>query len=159
MSQYTVPSIRRGDRRRHPLQQTGRRCGCRNTNYGVIIDLVRRGQIRNAIAQTGTRLIGICGPTHGHIDHAGGVRAERAPGRRNQGRHQADVFLLEALDERPRVRVRRACTVTPDRGRTRATVTWAGEFEVFHCPRIRRGAGARQSATSSSDVGDVLFEG
>lgn len=103
--------------------------------------------------------------THGHIDHAGGAMdLKDALGVDIVGPHQADSFLLGALETQARqfgiAGAVRNCT--PDRYLTEGETVSFGEhlFEVLHCPGHSPGHVVFYNRQAGfAHVGDVLFSG
>ena len=102
--------------------------------------------------------------THGHLDHASGVRdlAERL-GLPVEGPHQDDLFWIEGLPEAAsRYGFPPARSFTPDRWLGHGDTVTVGSlrFDVLHCPGHTPGHVVFHHAPSRlAFVGDVLFQG
>lgn len=103
--------------------------------------------------------------THGHIDHAGGAMdLKQSLGVDIIGPHEADTFLLDALEDAGRrygvQSPVRNCV--PDRFLVEGDTVSFGEhlFEVLHCPGHSPGHVVFYNrAAKFAHVGDVLFRG
>ena len=97
-----------------------------------------------AIDQTGITVEKIL-LTHGHIDHAGGAAElkEKLGGMPIEGPHEADKFLLDALDGAgPRLSASRALrNVTPDRWLAEGDTVTVGRHDVLGAALPRPFAG------------------
>lgn len=102
--------------------------------------------------------------THGHLDHASGVRdlAERLS-LPVEGPHQDDLFWIEGLPEAAsRYGFPPARSFTPDRWLSHGDTVTVGSlsFDVLHCPGHTPGHVVFHHAPSRlAFVGDVLFQG
>ena len=102
--------------------------------------------------------------THGHLDHASGVRdlAERL-GLPIEGPHRDDQFWIDALPEHARrYGFPPARSFTPDRWLEHGESVGVGSlrFDVLHCPGHTPGHVVFHHAPSRlAFVGDVLFQG
>lgn len=102
--------------------------------------------------------------THGHLDHASGVRdlAERL-GLPIEGPHQDDLFWIEGIPEAAsRYGFPPARSFTPDRWLQHGDTVTVGSlaFDVLHCPGHTPGHVVFHHAPSRlAFVGDVLFQG
>jgi hydroxyacylglutathione hydrolase len=102
--------------------------------------------------------------THGHLDHASGVRelADRL-GLPIEGPHQDDLFWIEALPETAqRYGFPPARSFVPDRWLEHGDTVTVGtlSFDVLHCPGHTPGHVVFHHAPSRlAFVGDVLFQG
>ncbi|HZR37978.1 MAG TPA: MBL fold metallo-hydrolase [Nevskia sp.] len=102
--------------------------------------------------------------THGHLDHASGVRdlAERLK-LPIEGPHQDDLFWIEALpDHARRYGFPPARSFVPDRWLQHGDSVSLGslQFDVLHCPGHTPGHVVFHHAPSQlAFVGDVLFQG
>lgn len=102
--------------------------------------------------------------THGHLDHASGVRdlAERLE-LPIEGPHQDDLFWIEGIPEAARnYGFPPARSFTPDRWLNHGDKVTVGtlDFDVLHCPGHTPGHVVFHHAPSRlAFVGDVLFQG
>ncbi len=102
--------------------------------------------------------------THGHLDHASGVRdlAERLK-LPIEGPHQDDLFWIEGLPQAARqYGFPPARSFTPDRWLNHGDTVSLGSltFDVLHCPGHTPGHVVFHHAPSRlAFVGDVLFQG
>jgi glyoxylase-like metal-dependent hydrolase (beta-lactamase superfamily II) len=102
--------------------------------------------------------------THGHLDHASGVRelAERLQ-LRIEGPHRDDLFWIEGLPAAARqYGFPPARSFTPDRWLDHGDTVTVGSlsFDVLHCPGHTPGHVVFHHAPSRlAFVGDVLFQG
>ncbi|WP_137390905.1 MBL fold metallo-hydrolase [Rhodoligotrophos defluvii] len=137
---------------------------CAQTNRGAVIDPGGDlDRVRQAIAQTGMAVEKIV-LTHGHIDHAGGAaELKEALGVDIEGPHEADLFLLQALEQTGRgYGMMDARNVVPDRWLKDGDVLQIGNqsFDVLHCPGHSPGSVVFVNAENRlAIVGDVLFAG
>ncbi len=147
-----------------PLQQNCTLIFDEETKKGVVVDPggdVPR--ILEAVGEVGFTVETIL-LTHGHYDHAAGAaELKEALDVPIEGPHEADLFLLEAL-ERTGVEygISGGRNVTPDRWLSEGdTVSIAGvAFDVYHCPGHAPGHVVFvQEEMRFAQVGDVLFQG
>jgi hydroxyacylglutathione hydrolase len=102
--------------------------------------------------------------THGHLDHASGVRdlAERLE-LPVEGPHEDDLFWIEGIPEAAsRYGFPPARSFTPDRWLRHGDTVTVGSlsFDVLHCPGHTPGHVVFHHAPSRlAFVGDVLFQG
>jgi hydroxyacylglutathione hydrolase len=102
--------------------------------------------------------------THGHLDHASGVRdlAERLE-LPVEGPHEDDLFWIEGIPEAAsRYGFPPARSFTPDRWLQHGDTVTVGSlsFDVLHCPGHTPGHVVFHHAPSRlAFVGDVLFQG
>jgi glyoxylase-like metal-dependent hydrolase (beta-lactamase superfamily II) len=103
--------------------------------------------------------------THGHIDHAGGAAELKAAlgGLPIEGPHEADRFLLEAIEKQARgMGLDGVRNVTPDRWLAEGQTMRLGKlaFDLYHCPGHSPGSIVFvEREARFALVGDVLFRG
>jgi glyoxylase-like metal-dependent hydrolase (beta-lactamase superfamily II) len=101
--------------------------------------------------------------THGHMDHAGGVKLlSEKTGARIEGPHRGDEHLLARLPEMGGRHGVAACAFTPDRWLNDGDQIHFGNvaIEALHCPGHSPGHMAYfHAASRMAFVGDILFRG
>jgi hydroxyacylglutathione hydrolase len=147
-----------------PLQQNCTIVWCAKTKKAAIIDPGGEvPRLLKALEEQGLTLEKIW-VTHGHMDHAGGVKALKdATGVPVEGPHPDDRFWIERIEEAgARYGIPDAQTFEPDRWLYDGDKVTLGEteFEVFHCPGHTPGHVIFfQREVGFAQVGDVLFAG
>lgn len=155
MKLFTIPVT--------PYQQNCSLLICQTTNKAAVVD--PGGELDRIIAaaeQAGASIEKIL-VTHGHIDHAGGVKelADRldVP---VEGPHEEDAFWIDQLGKQAERTGIPAAPFTPDRWLDDGDVVSVGalQFQVIHCPGHTPGHVVfYQPELRFAVVGDVLFNG
>lgn len=156
MKVFTIPVT--------PFQQNCSLLVCETTGKAAVVD--PGGELDRIVAaaeQAGATIEKIL-VTHGHIDHAGGVKelADRL-GVPIEGPHRDDQFWIDMLDQQgSRYGFPPAYPFTPDRWLEDGDTVTVGElrFDVVHCPGHTPGHVVFvQPEQRFAVVGDVLFRG
>jgi glyoxylase-like metal-dependent hydrolase (beta-lactamase superfamily II) len=155
MKLFTIPVT--------PYQQNCSLLVCQQTNKAAVVD--PGGELDRIVAAAGQAgaVIEKILVTHGHIDHAGGVRelADRlaVP---IEGPHREDAFWIDQLAAQAERTGIPAAPFTPDRWLDDGDVVSVGalQFQVIHCPGHTPGHVVfYQPELRFAAVGDVLFNG
>lgn len=156
MKVFTIPVT--------PFQQNCSLLVCQSTGKAAVVD--PGGELDRIVAaaeQAGASIEKIL-VTHGHIDHAGGVKelADRL-GVPIEGPHRDDQFWIEMLDQQgSRYGFPPAYPFTPSRWLDDGDSVTVGQlrFDVVHCPGHTPGHVVYvQPEHRFAVVGDVLFRG
>ncbi len=147
-----------------PLQQNCSLIWCEKTRQAAVID--PGGEIEKILAEVerqGVELAEIL-LTHAHFDHVGGaVELAKRAGVEIIGPHQADQFLLDALEQQgPAFGFPPIPGFRPDRWLAAGDRIRVGEeeLEVLHCPGHSPGHVVFfHRGDQLAFVGDVLFNG
>jgi glyoxylase-like metal-dependent hydrolase (beta-lactamase superfamily II) len=148
-----------------PFEQNCTLLWCEETKKAAVFDPggnVER--ILKAIGQAGVTVDTIL-LTHGHIDHAGGAASlkESLDGVPVVGPHEADLFLLQHLEDQGRAYgIPGVRNVTPDRWLAEGDTVSVGNvaFDILHCPGHSPGSVVFVNREQRFAVmGDVLFQG
>lgn len=155
MKLFTIPVT--------PYQQNCSLLICQQTNKAAVVD--PGGELDRIVAaaeQAGAVIEKIL-VTHGHIDHAGGVKelADRlaVP---VEGPHREDAFWIDQLAAQAERTGIPAVPFTPDRWLDDGDTVSVGalRFQVIHCPGHTPGHVVfYQPELRFAAVGDVLFNG
>jgi glyoxylase-like metal-dependent hydrolase (beta-lactamase superfamily II) len=147
-----------------PFQQNCSVHWCTKTNKGAVVDPGGDlDAIDAAVARQGIELEKVL-VTHGHIDHAGGVRefADRH-GLPIEGPHRDEIFWIAQLAEQgARFGLGAGQPFEPDRWLDDGDRVTVGElvFDVVHCPGHTPGHIVFVHKPSKlAIVGDVIFQG
>src|SRR5690625_1729318 len=155
MKVFTIPVT--------PYQQNCSLLVCQKTNKAAVVD--PGGELDRIVAaaeQAGVTIEKVL-VTHGHIDHAGGVRelADRL-GVTIEGPHREDAFWIDQLATQAERTGIPAKPFTPDRWLEEGDEVSIGaiRMQVIHCPGHTPGHVVfYQPELRFAVVGDVLFNG
>ena len=155
MKLFTIPVT--------PYQQNCSLLVCQQTNKAAVVDpggeLERIVAAAEQVEATVEKIL----VTHGHIDHAGGVKelADRLT-ILIEGPHREDAFWIDQLPTQAERTGIPAAHFTPDRWLEDGDVVEVGalQFQVLHCPGHTPGHVVfYQPERRFAVVGDVLFNG
>jgi glyoxylase-like metal-dependent hydrolase (beta-lactamase superfamily II) len=148
-----------------PFEQNCTLLWCEETKSAAVFD--PGGDVERILAvieQAGVTVETIL-LTHGHIDHAGGAASlkESLGGVPVVGPHEADLFLLQHLEDQGRAYgIPGVRNVTPDRWLAEGDAVKVGQvaFDILHCPGHSPGSVVFVNREERFAImGDVLFRG